>query len=230
MGPDDRDEAIAALEAVRAELRRAADARTAGAPPPGARLAGAGPGRRERLAAGAGRSGRVTRFRAIRTALLRAALVTAVAYGVWDDVGSAAHAGVVALAGTATLWLCAEVQARAGVVPEPAWRGRRRRPAAGPVDAATLLGERRFVRFAGHTAWDVHTRLRPRLREVADDLLSARRGLQLDDPAAAERIRAMVGDPTWELVRPGRPVPADRQGPGLDRDELAIVLDGMERI
>lgn len=170
------------------------------------------------------------RFRAIRTALVRTAVIAAVAYGVWDDVGSAAHAGLVALAGALALWLCAEVQARAGVVPEPVWRARRPRRDGGPVDAATLLGERRFVRFAGHSAWDVHTRLRPRLREVASDLLAARRGLDLDDPAAAERIRAVVGDATWDLVRPGRPTPSDRQGPGLDHDELAHVLDGMERI
>jgi hypothetical protein len=65
---------------------------------------------------------------------------------------------------------------------------------------------------------------------VAADLLAARRGLDLDDPAAAERIRAVVGDATWDLVRPGRPTPSDRQGPGLDAGELAHVLDGMERI
>ena len=75
-------------------------------------------------------------------------------------------------------------------------------------------------------SFDLHYRLRPRLRALAGDLLLARRGVSLDD--APTRARALVGDATWELVRRDRPVPEDRLGPGLAVRDLRRVVESLE--
>jgi hypothetical protein len=76
--------------------------------------------------------------------------------------------------------------------------------------------------------FDLHFRLRPRLRDIAAGLLQARRRISLDDePDAA---RAVLGDATWELVRADRPPPEDRLGRGLPPAELTATVDSLERV
>ncbi len=82
--------------------------------------------------------------------------------------------------------------------------------------------------MAGAAAFDVHFRLRPVLVDLAGDLLASRRGIDLErDP---ERARAALGEPTWELVRPDRPEPADRNDPGIARPELDRVITALEHL
>ena len=77
-------------------------------------------------------------------------------------------------------------------------------------------------------AFDLHHRLVPRLRAIAAGLLSSRRRVSLDrDPDEARRI---VGEETWELIRPDRPPPEDRLARGIAPDGLARVVDSLERI
>ena len=58
------------------------------------------------------------------------------------------------------------------------------------------------------TAFDLHYRLRPRLRRIATELLAARRGIDLDgSPEAARRV---LGDDAWEIVRGDREPPHER--------------------
>jgi hypothetical protein len=77
-------------------------------------------------------------------------------------------------------------------------------------------------------AFDQHHRLRPRLRDLARDVLETRRQVSLDvDPAAAREI---LGETTWELVRPDRPPPRDRQAHGIPLRELAAVVEALERV
>lgn len=78
------------------------------------------------------------------------------------------------------------------------------------------------------SSFDLHHRLRPRLRELARELLSSRRRLSLDDER--EAARAALGEKTWELVRPERPPPEDRFGRGIPTAELAGVVESFERI
>jgi hypothetical protein len=86
----------------------------------------------------------------------------------------------------------------------------------------------RAVLLSASTAFDVHYRLRPILREIAAQRLATRRGLSLDgDPAAA---RAVVGEETWELVRGDREPPDLRFGPGVQAGELGVVVAVLERI
>jgi hypothetical protein len=102
-----------------------------------------------------------------------------------------------------------------------------REPTPGERPSALLRLERE-VSMARSSAFDLHARLRPTLAALADDLLSGRRGIDLErSPAQA---RAVLGDLTWELVRPGRPAPSDRHAPGLADDDLAQVVTALERV
>jgi len=76
--------------------------------------------------------------------------------------------------------------------------------------------------------FDLHHRLRPRLRGLAADLLAVRRGLSLDgDPEGA---RQALGDETWDIVREHRPPPDDRLARGISIPELTRVVESLERL
>ena len=77
-------------------------------------------------------------------------------------------------------------------------------------------------------SFDLHFRLRPRLRRLTSDLLAGRRNLSLaDDP---ERARALLGDDAWELVREDRPPPEDRLARGIPINDLRRVVESLERL
>jgi hypothetical protein len=93
-------------------------------------------------------------------------------------------------------------------------------PALGRLEQETTLG----------SAWafDLHHRLCPSLRELAGELLIARRGISVDDDP--ERARRALGEATWELVRPDRPRPADRQARGIPINDLRAVVESLENV
>ena len=73
-----------------------------------------------------------------------------------------------------------------------------------------------------------HRRLLPLLRSAAAARLAARHGFELDRrPAAA---RALLGDEVWELLRPDRPAPVNRHGPGLRKEQIAAVIERVESL
>jgi hypothetical protein len=78
------------------------------------------------------------------------------------------------------------------------------------------------------SSFDLQYRLAPQLRAITAGLLAARRRIDLD--AEPESARQVVGDETWELVRPGRPVPDDRLSRGVSPAQLTRVVDSLERI
>ena len=78
------------------------------------------------------------------------------------------------------------------------------------------------------TAFDLHYRLRPRLRRVAAELLAARRGIELD--ASPDAARRALGDDAWEIVRGDREPPRERFGPGLDIASLRLAVDALEAL
>jgi hypothetical protein len=86
----------------------------------------------------------------------------------------------------------------------------------------------REVILATSTAFDVHLRFRPRLRRIAAYLLASRRGVDLD--SNPERARQLLGEQTWELVRPERPAPTERHARGLLRAELREIVGTLERL
>lgn len=86
----------------------------------------------------------------------------------------------------------------------------------------------REVALAVTSAHDVHFRLRPTVRGVTEQLLSAGRGVNLDrSPAQA---RKLLGAETWELVRADREAPSDPRGPGLDRDTIERIVSRLETL
>jgi hypothetical protein len=102
-------------------------------------------------------------------------------------------------------------------------RGRPRR--RGPSSLARLEDET-ALGVAG--SFDLHHRLRPRLREIAAGVLEARRRVSLDrDPEVAQEL---LGAETWSLLRPNRPPPEDRLARGLPVAELRRVVDSLERV
>lgn len=97
-----------------------------------------------------------------------------------------------------------------------------------PVQSLPELARlEREVTLATTTAFDVHFRLRPVLRRIAERTLQSRRGIDLDRSPAAP---ALLGDELWELVRPDREPPADRAAPGLDLSALGRMVTALESL
>ena len=103
---------------------------------------------------------------------------------------------------------------------------RRQQPSAERPGSLSRL--EREVSMAGSAAFDVHFRLRPVIAELATELLSARRGIDLE--REPERAHAALGDDVWELVRPDRPQPAERHGSGIDEARLGRVVTALEHV
>ncbi|HZT90496.1 MAG TPA: hypothetical protein VFA05_00490 [Gaiellaceae bacterium] len=78
----------------------------------------------------------------------------------------------------------------------------------------------REVTLAIGTAYDLHVRLLPQLREIAQTRL-ARTG-RVPGPETLGRW--------WELLRPDRPEPGDRFAPGIPRAELRALVADLEQL
>jgi hypothetical protein len=78
------------------------------------------------------------------------------------------------------------------------------------------------------SAFHLHVRLRPMLREIAAHRVRRRYGVELDDEPA--RARELVGTEAWDIVRPNRPLPADRLAVGPPLSTLRTVVDELEQI
>ncbi len=111
---------------------------------------------------------------------------------------------------------------RATPLRRPAQRRNERRELPG---ALARLEQEVALGVAG--SFDLHHRLRPRLRELASELLALRRGIDLD--SEPETARARLGDETWDLVRRERARPEDRLARGIPISELARVVESLER-
>jgi len=110
-------------------------------------------------------------------------------------------------------------------LPSPPRRRRTRR--AEPSRPPGLSATERQLGLSRASAGDVHDRLTPMLREVARDRL-ATAGIDLDrDPAVAAEA---LGAETWELVRPDRPSPEDRHGPGASLADIGTAIARLEQI
>ena len=97
-------------------------------------------------------------------------------------------------------------------------RRKRRGPKATAVD--------HLVDSATSQASGFHFRLRPVLRDVADQRLRSHHGIGIDDAAAAPLLGAVAHD----LLRHDRPAPDDRRSAGIAPAVLADVLTTLERL
>jgi hypothetical protein len=91
-------------------------------------------------------------------------------------------------------------------------------PARTPLDGLVIGATERSGQF--------HHRLRPALRDIADERLQARHGLTIDDPRSA----AALGPVAWDHLRADRPPPEDRRSPGVDQATLDSIFDAVEAL
>lgn len=105
-------------------------------------------------------------------------------------------------------------------------RGRGADPPRRPPHSLVRLEQEAAIGVAG--AFDLHYRLRPRLRDLALSLLDTRRRISLD--RQEDEARRILGDETWELVREGRSPPEDRLARGLTPAALDEVVRSLERV
>jgi hypothetical protein len=97
------------------------------------------------------------------------------------------------------------------------------RDAEEPQRPAELERLERELTMATATAFDLHVRLRPLLRQVAGVRLAAR-GVRLEDG------EAVLGEELWQLVRADAPPPTDRNATGIDPAALRRAVDALEAL
>jgi hypothetical protein len=85
----------------------------------------------------------------------------------------------------------------------------------------------RLLALSVASAEDEHLRLRPLVLEIATQRLADHTGVRID---AAPDAAAILGEETWELVRPDRERPADRRARGIAPGRLRAVIESLERI
>ena len=106
---------------------------------------------------------------------------------------------------------------------------RRRTPVAtGSSRPQQLVALERLVITAGPSAVSAHAYLRPLLIQIVSHRLAAR-GQTLERMPEATG-RQMLGDQLWDIVRPDRPFPQDRHGPGVGPQELGGMLEVIRRL
>lgn len=96
-----------------------------------------------------------------------------------------------------------------------------------PVRIAELDRLERAVGLAASRDFDLHTRLRPVLREIAGARLE-RRGVELD--SGSPRARELLGDELWSLTAADSEVPGDRLAPGPGLDGIERAVERLERL
>lgn len=135
---------------------------------------------------------------------------------------------LILVAGLVLLTLARDVRARDATGRkrrfEAALRGRPPRSAV-PVE---LLRVERELELGIASAGHAYRRLLPLLRAAASARLATGHGIEL--ARSPERARALLGEDVWELLRPDRPVPADRHGPGIPRAAVAAAIAKVESL
>jgi hypothetical protein len=124
-------------------------------------------------------------------------------------------------------WLVARMRRASGADRPSTYERSLRPPPSREVTRPTSLTRlERIVELAAVNAFDLHMRLRPRLRTIAEHRLASRRGLRVDSPEAHE----LLGEELAELLRPERPRPEDPFAPGMPLDRQRAALERLERI
>jgi hypothetical protein len=94
-------------------------------------------------------------------------------------------------------------------------------PVRGPADLRRM---ETLVAARVQSAIGVHNWLRPLVADIASSRLR-QHGSDLDQGGPHA-----IPDPLWALIRPDRPQPKDREGPGISLTELTLVVDQLEEL
>ena len=97
---------------------------------------------------------------------------------------------------------------------------------APPPRPGQLVALERLVATSASRTLTAHAYLRPVLSEIASRRL-ATRGYSLGQMTESVG-QELLGERLWELVRPDRPFPVDRYGPGVPVHELRTMLAVLE--
>jgi hypothetical protein len=100
---------------------------------------------------------------------------------------------------------------------------RARRP-----EPMTEVADDRDVVLSRLSAFHYHIRVRPVLRELAEQRLRARFGVELD--REPERARELVPSRAWDVVRPDARPPANRLARGPSLEQQRVVIEELERL
>lgn len=98
--------------------------------------------------------------------------------------------------------------------------------ASATAPPASLRRVENAVAFSCSRAVDAYMLLRPTLRDIAVQRLSAH-AVDLDSDA---RAPVMLGPWAWALLRPDLPEPGDWYAPGLDPAAVEKVVEALERL
>ncbi len=86
----------------------------------------------------------------------------------------------------------------------------------------------REITLGSASAAHLHRRLLPLLRESAATRLLARHHVDLArQPDAA---RSLLGDAAWDVLRPDRPEPVNRNAPGPPQRQIARPVQRLEQL
>jgi hypothetical protein len=97
----------------------------------------------------------------------------------------------------------------------------------GPLRPPELERLERELTLGSSTAFDLHYRLRPTLRDIAGERLASQ-GLRLDGGGAA--VEQALGEELWELVRPDREPPSRRFASGISPAGARRVIERLEAL
>jgi hypothetical protein len=97
-----------------------------------------------------------------------------------------------------------------------------------PGRPAELMLTEREITLGTSNAGNLHKRLLPMLREAAAARLAA--GHNVDLARRPEAAQQLLGEETWQLLRPDRPAPPDHDGPGIPMRQLRAVVDTLEKL
>jgi hypothetical protein len=97
----------------------------------------------------------------------------------------------------------------------------------GPLRPPELERLERELTLGASTAFDLHFRLRPTLREIAGERLASQ-GLRLDAGGAA--VEEALGAELWEIVRPDREPPLRRFASGVSPAGARRVIERLEAL
>ena len=97
----------------------------------------------------------------------------------------------------------------------------------GPLRPPELERLERELTLGASTAFDLHYRLRPTLRDIAGERLASQ-GLRLDGGGAA--VEQALGEELWEIVRPDREPPLRRFASGISPDGARRVIERLEAL
>jgi hypothetical protein len=125
---------------------------------------------------------------------------------------------VLALAAIAIVALIRQLGAHGEYQPQSLFEHALSRKPEQPTRPPELVRIEREITLGTTSAGHLHTRLLPLLREAA----SARLGSRL--------TREQLGDEAWELLRPDRPEPIDRNAPSISIRRVRSIVTTLEQL